>query len=251
MPDLLQNSDAPTRPANQDVTVRVVTEAPQYRRRRWSFGSAMAILVAGVVGVAMLGVVGVLTGVLNIPNPFSTESVDRSSPALLRRVTNLSEFSAARGNFQQTVDVEDDVAVLPSLVAGERTTFLANGTVDATVDFSALQAGALDVNGDNVTVTLPEPKLSDAVIDPRTSRVIGRDRGIVNRIAGVFDDTPTGDQRYAVLAQAKIDKAATHSNLVARAERNTTKMLQGLLGGLGYTNVTVVYAPPHAAGTAA
>lgn len=49
MPDLLQNSDAPTRPADQDVTVRVVAEAPQYRRRRWPFGSVMAILVGAVL----------------------------------------------------------------------------------------------------------------------------------------------------------------------------------------------------------
>ena len=248
MPDLLKSADAESRAAN-DVTVRVVTE-PARRPRRWTFGSVVALLMAGVVGVVMLGVVGVLTGVLHLPNPFSTSTVDRSTPALLNKVSDLSQYSAARAHFQQTVDVEDDVAFLPTFVAGERTTFLANGTVDATVDFSKLPKGAVQVDGDQVTVTLPEPKLQDAVIDPKTSRVVGRDRGLVDRVAGMFEDSPTGDQRYYVTAQEKLDRAAKHSDLVDRAEHNTTKMLKGLLGGLGYTNVTVVYAPPAPSGSA-
>ena len=85
------------------------------------------------------------------------------------------------------------------------------------------------------------------MIDPKTSRVVGRERGLIDRVTGMFNDTPTGEQRYYVLAQDKIGKAANHSHLVDRAERNTTKMLQGFLGGLGYTNVNVVFAAPTGA----
>jgi hypothetical protein len=49
------------------------------------------------------------------------------------------------------------------------------------------------------------------------------------------------------MAQDKIGDAARHSHLVERAEKNTTTMLQGFLGTLGYTTVNVVYqAPPPA-----
>lgn len=238
----------PVKPANQDVTIRVVTDSA---RRRLTVRGVLSTFVAGALAVGILLVAGVLTGVLSIPNPFTTASVDRSTPALLEKVSDLSQYSAAQGHFQQTIDVEDDVAVLPSFIAGERTTFLANGTVDATVDFNALTAKALHTNADgSVTITLPEPTLATAVIDPKTSRVVGRERGVLDRVTGMFNDTPTGEQRYYVLAQEKIGKAATHSNLVSRAERNTTKMLQGFLGGLGYTDVNVVYAPPTTASNA-
>jgi hypothetical protein len=252
MSTLMKNSGAESHvaqpSANGEVTVRVVTEQG---RRRGRIGSFLLTLVIGALAVGTLLIAGVLTGLLSFANPFATSTVDRSTPALLHEVSNLSTYSAAQGHFQQTIDVEHDVAVLPSFIAGERTTFLANGTVDATVDFSKLGPDAIKANDGTVTITLPEPKLATAVIDPKTSRVVGRDRGLVDRVAGVFNDTPTGEQRYYVMAQSKLGKAAKHSNLVLRAERNTTTMLQGFLGKLGFSTVNVVFAPPTTAGTAA
>ena len=89
------------------------------------------------------------------------------------------------------------------------------------------------------------------MIDPKSSRVVGRDRGILNRVGGVFSDSPTGEQKFYVLAQDKLGKAAKHSHLLQRAERNTTKMLQGFLGKLGYTDINVVYKDPTPAVRAA
>ena len=77
--------------------------------------------------------------------------------------------------------------------------------------------------------------------------MVGRDRGILNRVGGVFSDNPTGEQRFYVLAQDKLVKAAKHAHLVERAERNTTKMLQGFLGRLGYADIKVVYQAPGVA----
>jgi hypothetical protein len=70
-------------------------------------------------------------------------------------------------------------------------------------------------------------------------------------VGGVFSDNPTSEQRLYVLAQDKLGKAAQHSRLVERAERNTTKLLQGFLGRLGYTDVNVVYTNPTAAARSA
>jgi hypothetical protein len=248
MPTLLKDRPTESDPS-RDVTVRVVADGG---RRRPRLSSIVSLVVVGALAVGVLAIAGVLTGILSFANPFTTSTVDRSSPALLKQLNNLSAYSAAQGRFEQTVDVEDDVSILPSFIAGERTTFLANGTVDATVDFSTLSTGAVKPRGDGaVTITLPEPRLGTAVIDPKTSRVVGRERGILDRVGGVFSDNPTGEQRFYVLAQDKLGKAAKHSHLVQRAERNTTKMLQGFLGKLGYTDVNVVYTSPPATARAA
>jgi hypothetical protein len=234
--------DSSSRASDRDVTVRVVADGG----RRGRIGTFVTTLVVGALAVGVLAIAAVVTGVIPFSNPFATSTVDRSTPTLLRELSDLSKYSAARGHFQQTIDVEDDVAVLPSFLAGERTTFLASGTVDATVDFSKLSKTAVQPNDDgSVTITLPEPTLDRATIDPKTSRVVGRERGVLDRVTGIFNDTPTGEQRFYVMAQDKIGTAAEHSNLVVRAERNTTAMLQGFLGKLGYTTVNVVYqAPP-------
>jgi hypothetical protein len=245
VPTLLEER-AQTSDAGHEVTVRVVTEGGSARRRP-SLSGIVSTLVVGALAVGVLVIAGVLTGVLDIGNPFSTQTVDRTQPALLKQMRDLTRYTAAEGTFRSTVDIEDDVAFLPAFVAGERTVFEAQGTVDANVDFSSLDGDAIQKNPDgSVTVTLPEPRLGRAEVDPHASRVVARDRGIVNRVAGFFSDNPTSERRVTLLAEQKLGKAARESNLVARAERNTTKMLQGFLGKLGFENVRVVYAaPPH------
>jgi hypothetical protein len=238
---------APAQAGNQEVTVRVVADAGR-RSRRGAVASIVSTLVVGAVAVAVIVAAGVVTGFLDIGNPFGTTTVDRTSPALLRQLNDLSQYTAARGKFQSTVDIEDDVGLLPSFIAGERTVYQAQGSVDASVDFSALAKDAIVKGTDgSVTVTLPEPRLGRAVVDERESRVVSRNRGLVNRVADAFSDNPHTERDVVLAAQQKIHRAAEHSSLMRRAERNTTAMLQGLLGKLGYTDVRVVYARPAAA----
>jgi hypothetical protein len=237
---------APPQPANQEVTVRVVADAGP-RRRRGVVASVVSTLVVGAVAVAVILAAGAVTGLLDIGNPFGTTTVDRTTPALLRQLNDLSQYTAARGKFQSTVDIEDDVGLLPSFIAGERTVYEAQGSVDASVDFSALAKDAIQKNADgSVTVTLPEPRLGSAVVDERTSKMVSQNRGLVNRIADAFSDNPHTERRVVLIAQQKIHNAAEHSSLLRRAERNTTAMLQGMLGKLGYTDIRVVYARPAA-----
>ena len=240
-PALDRDPDA-TQPAAPEVTVRVVTQpAPAERRRRLPRpGNVISTLVALALAVALLLVVGVVTGLLNIGNPFATTTIDRSPPAVLKELTNLSTYSAAQGRYQQTIDVEDDVSILPSFLAGEHTVFLAQGAVDARVDFSGLAGNAVQLRGeDAVTVTLPEPTLGTPVIDVGASRVASHDRGLLNRVGSVFSENPNDERRFYELAQKKLAAAARSGTLVERAKTNTTRMLQGLLGKLGYTDVQV------------
>ena len=145
MPTLLDDrADAPQAgvAANHEITVRVVAEGggtggqQRPRRRLPSMGSIVAALGIGVLALVGFLIVGALTGLFSIGNPFSTTTVDRSPPALLKEINDLSRFEAAEGKFEATIDVEHDVSILPSWVAGDRTVYIAQGTVDATVDFS-------------------------------------------------------------------------------------------------------------------
>jgi hypothetical protein len=241
---------APVAPGPQhEITVRVVTEDAARgrgpRRRRPSVGSLTTMLALGAAAAAGFLVVGAVTGFLH--NPFATTTVDRSQPALLQQVSNLSKYSAAQGRFTTTLDVEQDVGFVPSFIAGERTVFLAEGTVDASVDFGSITSDAITTDGSShVTITLPAPTLGKPVLDTRKSHVATRDRGIVNRIAGMFSDDPTSEQAMYQLAEKKLAAAAKDSKLAERAERNTTAMLQGFLGKLGYSDVQVVFTHPAA-----
>ena len=79
-------------------------------------------------------------------------------------------------------------------------------------------------------------------MDPTRSYVYDRDRGLIDRVASIFQDNPTSEQDLYVLGQEKLRDAAEETpDVLARAERNTRLMLVGLLEALGFTNVSIEF----------
>nr|WP_042460900.1 DUF4230 domain-containing protein [Streptacidiphilus jiangxiensis] len=175
-----------------------------------------------------------------LPNPFAERSVDRSGPAVLQSVQNMSRYDAAAGNFQIVVDLDHEAAFLPSSVLGNRTLYVAAGTVDAYVDLGHAQ---VTVSADRRTATLilPHAQLASAALDAKRSYIVAQERGLFDRIGQFFSGNPGDQQQLNVLAVNHIQAAAAASGLTARAQQNTTLMLQGLLKSLGFTTVTVTY----------
>lgn len=206
-------------------------------------------VVIGLVVLVPLGAALLTGGLPRLGDLFAQEEVDRSEAPLLVALQDVAEFRAATGTLQVLVDLERDNPNLPAVISGERTTFFATGSVDAVVDFAALGPEQVVTSGDRRTVeiTLPAPRLTDAVVDPAQSRVVGRERGIVQRLESIFEDLPDAEQELYVLAEEKIDAAARDTDLVARAEGNTRDMLGALAGSLGYEQVTVVFEAPEPA----
>jgi hypothetical protein len=214
--------------------------SPRQLARRRGLGGVVLGTVAIAVAATIVVVLGLLTGLLNIGNPFTTQTIDRTPPAVLRRLESLSSYRGASANFEVNVDLEKRHRFVPTFLAGERTVFLAVGSVDAVVDFRNIDANrVVQSGGEGVVVTLPHARALQAVVDTSESHVSTRDRGLADRVGAVFTDSPTSEQPLYRLATAKMNKAANSSGVTARAERNTTKMLEGLLGKLGYDKVTV------------
>ena len=91
----------------------------------------VVVIAAGVI--VALFVVGAIDLFDFLPNPFKSETIDRSQPALLERLSDLSEYRAASAELQVLIDVEEDVRFVPSFLAGQRVTFLAGGSVDGSM----------------------------------------------------------------------------------------------------------------------
>jgi hypothetical protein len=192
--------------------------------------------VGRVAGVVVVIVVAVLFIASRLPslNPFEEEQIDRSQPALLKSVKDLSQYHAAEGNFQVVVDLEKDVPWVPDVIAGSRTLFVAAGSVDAYVDFARLPDDALTVDHEKhtVQVDLPDAKLDKPSLDQRKTYLYSQDRGVVDSVSSLF--TEENQQEFYVLAEQKIGAAAKDAGLTERAEKNTRTMLTGMLSSLGY-----------------
>jgi hypothetical protein len=207
--------------------------------------SGPLLLVAAVVALLVL-----LPALVPALNPFKEETVDRSGPVLLKSLENLSEYRAASANLQVVVDVEQDTELVPSFIKGERTLFVAAGSVDAAVDFAGLgrSPGAVRVSDDRkeVAITLPPARLTEARLEPERSRVYDRDRGALDRLEEAFSDDGGADQQELyVLAERKLtEAAASNPTLLQTAERNTRAMLEGMMRGLGFEKVTIRFERP-------
>lgn len=186
------------------------------------------VVVGAVVAVAGLSVANGFGF-----SPFQVTQTDRSQPALLTSIQDISQYHAAVGNFELVVDIEDDVAWLPDVIAGRRTLFVAAGTVNAYVDLSGFANGDLTLSkdGTSATVRLPEPQLDKPNLDPARSSVFMQDRGVIDRIADALD-TPQQAEFYKV-AEVKMTAAAEDSGLRKQATENTKSMMTGMFGSLG------------------
>lgn len=137
----------------------------------------------GATGTAVLGLV-VLFALGQLPGlgGLGTRTVDRSGPALLQSIRDLSQYHAAVGDFQIVLDVERDVKFVPGFLAGERALFVAAGTVNAYVDLGGLADDALLVSADgsSVRLRLPEPVLDKPNLDQKRTYLFSQRRGILN-----------------------------------------------------------------------
>lgn len=195
------------------------------------------LVVAGIVGFRLLD------------SPFTTVTKDHSPPPVLLELRDLADFHAAQAQLEVTLDLEKDVKWVPSAIAGERVQFLGVGTVDAVVDFSALGAGAVKISDDakSVTVVLPGPYAMEPVLDHHQSHVMNRDRGLLDRLGGMFNDNPTSESVLYEAAMDKMADAADHTDLVDRAQQHTTKVLTAMLTGMGFENIDIAFQVSSAA----
>jgi hypothetical protein len=234
MPTMTEERPAPVAtPQPTEVVVRV----DGGRRRRPSLLGLLAL--AGVALMLVIGF-GVASGWLNLGKIFSTSTTDRSAPETHHQLRDLSSYNASSATFSVTVDVEKDLSILPQYIAGSRVIYSGYGTVDAAVDLGALDADNVTRTSDGaLVVTLPRATLERAALDPGRSHVMNRDRGLLDRIGGVFVDNPTSERALEQAAITKMNDAAKKTDLLQRAERNTETMIERLAAAAGVTDVDV------------
>lgn len=208
--------------------------------RSFRVAGVITSVVGAVVLVAVLAAaVGILAGWRPSLNPFRVETVDRTGSPVLKSLTDLSEYHAASAHYETVVDLDKDANNLPDWVSGERVLYVGKGDVDAIVDFGQLDERRVVLSEDakSVTIKLPAPTADKPVLNLETSYVFDHDKGLINRFKG------SALEREAQLkAITQMTTAATSEDmLIDRAKENTSVMLRGLFGSLGYTSISITF----------
>src|SRR5215204_5994802 len=131
---------------------------------------ALVIVVLGValgVGLARYG------SSLPIMGPLLGEKPPRTTtgPVVVEGIQELDQLATVRWTESVPVTKETGGAILERLFSGEKVILIATGNVEAGVDLGDIHEGDVSVNGDGVTINLPEPEILSVNLDEAKTRV--------------------------------------------------------------------------------
>ncbi len=151
------------------------------------------------------------------------------SATLLTQVQAVSELVTVKYIIERVVE-QDDVKWIAGL--GEnRVLLLAHGVVKAGIDLSKLTPSDLVVTGREVRIKLPPPRITEAYLDEKKTRVIERTTGLLRS----FDKDL--EQRAREHAITDNESAALEGGILTDAQSRARAQLTVLLKQLGFESV--------------
>jgi hypothetical protein len=147
---------------------------------------------------------------------------------VLQQVQTLSEFVTVKYVMEKVVVLED-AKWYPG--GDSRVLLIAHGIVKAGVDFKQMNAGDVRVSGKTVSLHLPPPKITDAYLDEKQTRVVERTTGLLRLFDKNFEQTA----RQTALED--IRRAARASGILKDAEDRAHDQVKILFLQLGFEQV--------------
>jgi hypothetical protein len=146
-------------------------------RKGGGLGATLVLgLVIGVlsvalgVGLARYGSTLPLLGQLLGEKPPRTTT----GPMVVEGIRELDKLATVRWTESVPVTKESGGDIWERVFNGEKVLVIATGNVEAGVDLGDIHKDGVRVNGDAVTIDLPEPEILSASLDEETTRVYDR-----------------------------------------------------------------------------
>jgi hypothetical protein len=147
-------------------------------------------------------------------------------------IQDLDQLATVRWTESVPITKERGGTGLEQLVAGERVLLVATGEVEAGVNLADLQGDDVRVEGETVTIRLPEPEILSVSLDEEETRVYDRDLGPLNLRP---DDDLVEEAREQALRE--VERAARENGILDYAEGNAEDSLRAFVTTLGFEEV--------------
>lgn len=188
-------------------------------------GVGLGVVVSNADFMSRLPVVGPL---LFEERPARTTT----GPVVVEGIQELDQLATVRWRESVVVTRESGGTQLERFLAGERVLLVATGDVEAGVDLAQIGEDDVRVDGESVTIRLPEPEVLSASLDEERTRVYDRDFGILNLRP---DDALAEEARAA--AVERIEEAARDEEILEEAEQNAEDSIRAFVTTLGFEEV--------------
>ena len=195
---------------------------------------ALIIVVVGVgLGVA-ISTQGFMERLPVIGPLFYEEEPAQTTtgPVVVEGVQDLNRLATVRWRESMIVTRESGGTELERFLAGEKVLLVATGDVEAGVDLASLGRDDVKVNGETVTISLPEPEILSVSLDEQKTGVYDRDFGPLN----LHPDDDLVEQARAA-AVDRIEQAARDEDILDQAEQNAEDSIRAFVRTLGFEEV--------------
>ena len=155
-----------------------------------------------------------------------------TGPVVVEGVQDLNRLATVRWRESVIVTRESGGTELERFLAGEKVLLVATGDVEAGVDLASLGRDDVKVNGETVTIRLPEPEILSVSLDEQKTGVYDRDFGPLN----LRPDDDLVEQARAA-AMDRIEQAARDEDILDQAEQNAEDSIRAFVRTLGFEEV--------------
>ena len=190
----------------------------------------LLVLVSVALGIGIsradfLGRVPVVGPFLFEERPARTTT----GPTVVEGIQDLDRLATVRWTESVPVTRESGGTGLERFFTGERVLLIASGDVEAGVDLARMGEEDVRVEGEVVTIRLPEPEVFSASLDEEETDVYDRDFSPLNLRP---DDDLVEEARGE--AVERIEAAAHENGILDQAENNAEDSIRAFVTTLGF-----------------
>ena len=188
------------------------------------------VLLSVALGVGLVrygSTLPVVGGLLGEKPPRTT-----TGPVVVEGIQELDQLATVRWTESVLVTRESGGDVWERLFEGEKVLLIATGKVEAGVDLGDIHKDDVSVQGDAVTIDLPEPEVLSASLDEETTRVYDRDLSPLN-----FHPDDDLVEKARLRAVEKTEAAARENGILETAEENAQDSIRAFVTTLGFEEV--------------
>ena len=161
-----------------------------------------------------------------------TVTIDTSRPVIIEQIRALSKLETVHYEMQKVIS-GSSTGPLPDFLTGDKILLVAQGEVVAGIDLGKLESGDITVEGNIVTVRLPDAEVLYSKLDNDETYVYERETNIFRKLA----PDPNLETQVRQAAEKEILQSAIEDGILTKAQTNAEQVIRTLITGLGYEEI--------------
>jgi len=191
------------------------------------FGFLLALFAVGLIIWLATG-----TGLLSLLRAYRGGSlIHIDQPTVVRQIQQLQRLETISFTMDKIISGEHDSPYLPKFLVSDRLLLVVHGEVIGGVDLSKLQPADVVVQGQSISLRLPQAQILVTRLDNAQTRVYSRDTGLFS------SPDPNLESEVRQEAERQLQEAAMQGDILKTADGNARSTISSLLQGLGFKKV--------------